>query len=115
MTFANLDDDGYDGPDLDNQHPSKLLALRHKTVLGDSEFLSLVSAFLEDRGLHDQFEIDLVNWMETHPSRVYNPKFENNLCICGHPYYRHFDGYENNRMVGCKYCQCYDFQFSNPE
>jgi DNA-directed RNA polymerase subunit RPC12/RpoP len=29
---------------------------------------------------------------------------------CGHPYYRHFDSYENNRPVGCKYCECRIFQ-----
>ena len=28
---------------------------------------------------------------------------------CGHEYSRHFDGYEGDRMVGCKYCSCMDF------
>ena len=28
------------------------------------------------------------------------------LCTCGHPYERHFDGYDNMAVVGCKYCQC---------
>lgn len=28
---------------------------------------------------------------------------------CGHPYYRHFDPYEGDRMVGCKYCSCMEF------
>ena len=33
------------------------------------------------------------------------------LCECGHPYYRHFDAYDNNMMmVGCKYCACGLFQ-----
>lgn len=27
-------------------------------------------------------------------------------CACGHPYDRHFDGYEDNAPVGCKYCEC---------
>lgn len=27
-------------------------------------------------------------------------------CECGHAYYRHFDGYEDNAPVGCKYCDC---------
>lgn len=29
-----------------------------------------------------------------------------NICICGHTYHRHFDTYENMRPVGCKYCGC---------
>jgi hypothetical protein len=28
---------------------------------------------------------------------------------CGHPYYRHFDTYDNMRPVGCKYCGCEGF------
>ena len=39
---------------------------------------------------------------------VYNPKYgDDRECICGHPYYRHFDSYEDNEPVGCKYCSCY--------
>lgn len=35
----------------------------------------------------------------------YDEKFgDNKLCECGHPYYRHFDTYENMSAVGCKYC-----------
>ncbi len=29
---------------------------------------------------------------------------------CGHPYYRHFDTYENMSIVGCKYCPCFWFK-----
>jgi len=40
----------------------------------------------------------------------YNPNFgDNRKCKCGHPYFRHFDPYEDNRAVGCKYCHCYTF------
>lgn len=35
---------------------------------------------------------------------------ENELCLCGHPYYRHFDTYENMAPIGCKYCQCDKFK-----
>lgn len=31
-------------------------------------------------------------------------------CKCGHPYYRHFDTYENMSPVGCKYCECFVFE-----
>ena len=40
----------------------------------------------------------------------HNPKHDQDaLCICGHPYYRHFDSYEHNLAVGCKYCSCSRF------
>lgn len=42
--------------------------------------------------------------------RYYNPKYgDGRLCECGHPYYRHFDTYENMEPVGCKYCGCLTF------
>jgi hypothetical protein len=31
-------------------------------------------------------------------------------CECGHDYHRHFDGYDNNEAVGCKYCGCNHFK-----
>ena len=38
---------------------------------------------------------------------VYDPNFgDDRPCKCGHPYYRHFDSYENMDPVGCKYCPC---------
>jgi hypothetical protein len=40
----------------------------------------------------------------------YNPEYgDHRECQCGHSYYRHFDGYEDNAPVGCKYCPCGDF------
>lgn len=42
--------------------------------------------------------------------RAYNPEYgDERVCECGHPYYRHFDSYEDNRPCGCKYCMCYEF------
>ncbi len=39
------------------------------------------------------------------PGEVYDKDFgDNRDCECGHPYYRHFDTYENMSPVGCKYC-----------
>lgn len=32
------------------------------------------------------------------------------VCVCGHPYYRHFDTYDRMAHVGCKYCECFTFQ-----
>ena len=48
--------------------------------------------------------------------QVYNPEFgDQKLCKCGHPYYRHFDTYEDMRAVGCKYCGCHLFIDANAE
>lgn len=42
--------------------------------------------------------------------RAYNPDYgDDRPCRCGHPYHRHFDGFEDNAAVGCKYCPCDDF------
>lgn len=42
--------------------------------------------------------------------RRYNPNYGmDRNCVCGHPYYRHFDSYEDMAPVGCKYCDCRDF------
>lgn len=39
----------------------------------------------------------------------YDPNYgDDRLCKCGHPYYRHFDTYEDMAPVGCKYCNHYD-------
>lgn len=41
----------------------------------------------------------------------YNPKYgDDRICECGHPYYRHFDTYEQMDPVGCKYCECGKFK-----
>lgn len=42
---------------------------------------------------------------------TYNPLYgDARICKCGHRYYRHFDSYENNDPVGCKYCSCRTFE-----
>lgn len=42
--------------------------------------------------------------------RGYNPNYgDDRICICGHPYYRHFDPYEGMEACGCKYCSCDTF------
>lgn len=41
----------------------------------------------------------------------YNPNYgDDKMCVCGHPYIRHFDSYEDNFPVGCKYCECDEFK-----
>lgn len=42
--------------------------------------------------------------------REYNPDYgDDRVCVCGHPYHRHFDGYDGNDPIGCKYCECRTF------
>lgn len=42
---------------------------------------------------------------------AYNKNYgDDKLCKCGHPYYRHFDTYEQMEAVGCKYCRCSHFE-----
>ena len=49
--------------------------------------------------------------VETRKVKIYNPAYGNDrVCVCGHPYYRHFDTYEEMRHVGCKYCDCCLFE-----
>ena len=49
----------------------------------------------------------LLKQVDVAGDKAYNPAFGNNrLCTCGHPYYRHFDGYEGKYPIGCKYCLC---------
>jgi hypothetical protein len=46
----------------------------------------------------------------------YNKEFgDDKECECGHPYYRHFDTYEDMEACGCKYCGCYTFTLSKKE
>lgn len=40
---------------------------------------------------------------------------DNRLCVCGHPYYRHFDTYDDMSPVGCKYCECFVFVSAETE
>lgn len=42
----------------------------------------------------------------------YDSSKDHLMCECGHPYHRHFDGYEDDAHVGCKYCGCGEFQLA---
>lgn len=35
--------------------------------------------------------------------------FNEKVCECGHTYEKHFDSYDDNYPVGCKYCDCVNF------
>jgi len=52
--------------------------------------------------------------IDENPRPPYDRNFgDNKVCECGHPYYRHFDTYDEMRPVGCKYCwpeHCLEFK-----
>jgi len=49
--------------------------------------------------------------------KTYNPNYgDDRMCVCNHPYERHFDSYEDMMPIGCKYCECYVFvEISEPK
>jgi len=63
---------------------------------------------------------ELLSW-RTHghyipKERLYDPNFgDDKVCQCGHPYYRHFDTYEEMYPCGCKYCECGTFKPVDPQ
>ena len=61
------------------------------------------------------FLIDRLEWDLTHATFMFDNKYDpsfgdNRECKCSHEYYRHYDSYDDNRLVGCKYCECFTFQ-----
>lgn len=55
------------------------------------------------------------HWRVFDPDRYHSDFGDDRPCKCGHPYYRHFDPYEDNDPVGCKYCACGTWQPPSPE
>lgn len=52
----------------------------------------------------------IVGKVETIIEKKYNPNYgDDRICKCGHPYYRHFDSYDDEYYIGCKYCSCSNF------
>jgi hypothetical protein len=71
--------------------------------LKENDCLKLV----EDAGKYEPY----LTGFEIRSFYAYNPKFgDDKECECGHPYYRHFDSYEDNYPCGCKYCGCREFK-----
>lgn len=48
--------------------------------------------------------------VEPSPPKWDKSRNQDELCECGHPYYRHFDTYDDMLPVGCKYCECFIFR-----
>lgn len=58
--------------------------------------------FIEMEEFDKFISIDINAYLDKY---YYVPELENKMCVCGHPYYRHFDTYDDMRYVGCKYCR----------
>ena len=76
-----------------------------KKIISDYEI-----SLSNDKKLDVEEPVYITNYSMTQHV-TYNRKYgDNRKCVCGHPYYRHFDSYEGMEPVGCKYCNgCYKF------
>lgn len=64
-----------------------------------------------DENKLDNVELPYLFTTKLQTERHYNPNYgDDRECVCGHPYHRHFDGYEDNKACGCKYCGCFEFK-----
>ena len=74
------------------------------------EMVRLVKLYECDR-FEDSSNKPYIETITIETTRKYNPNYDDDIeCKCGHPYYRHFDSYEDMDPCGCKYCQCYVFE-----
>lgn len=85
-------------------------------VVGSGQNYEEVRVSVGNGGHPDAAQPIIANWTEDgvpYGLVPYDPNFgDDKECICGHPYYRHFDTYDNMSPVGCKYCygQCDQFE-----
>ncbi len=71
--------------------------------------------FASKLGMSDDI-IEMIQYKIAVEQYKYDSTFgDDKFCGCGHPYHRHFDSYDNNRPVGCKYCSCYTFKLDKME
>lgn len=97
-----------DKKDLTIKHtPVKELSIyEHLLIIDDICFIPL--NFLSKAEFNDE---PYLYKSRIRIEKKYNPNYgDDRICKCGHPYYRHFDPYEDNNPVGCKYCQCGTFR-----
>jgi hypothetical protein len=75
------------------------------------ETYNMMKKIIQD---YERGEYDIKNEpyiIDYNPNFKYNPEYgDDRECECGHPYYRHFDSYEDMDAIGCKYCGCFIFK-----
>ncbi len=95
--------------DIDNKD---LYSLKYKE---DVEYLLSLVTDLQDK-LNQIKEITDNTSLPIDVSEQYDPEFGDDVeCLCGHPYYRHFDPYDDMEPVGCKYCSHYSYNDKHTE
>jgi len=83
----------------------QLILIRHRNGT-----YSVEKYYIELEVIVKQVPQVYVGWMpvEVDAPLGYDPTFgDNKMCLCGHPYYRHFDSYDDHAPIGCKYCHYY--------
>lgn len=59
--------------------------------------------------------VEFLNFVVCHDVQPYDSEFgDDQECMCGHSYYRHFDSYDDNYPIGCKYCDCPSWREPKP-
>lgn len=85
-----------------------MLNISKETYKKMKRFITKYHLQLQNDDVKDSPYIKVVTLKVTHK---YNPDYgDERVCVCGHPYHRHFDSYEDMYAIGCKYCACYEFK-----
>lgn len=98
-----------------------MFSLKQKLFMAKREGKQEVVLTLEETEMQLQKESDLdqllAKYMQYVPLHIlkYDPAYDRDSCSCGHKYYRHFDPYEDWYPVGCKYCDCVEFESSSDD
>jgi len=76
-----------------------------------NSYLCDMKKIIEDWDFEEDMEEPYIEEKFFHIIRKYNPNYgDDRICKCGHPYYRHFDTYDDMFPCGCKYCRCDTFK-----
>lgn len=59
-----------------------------------------------DRRIKDLEKPTIANVGKSYDRKIGDDK----LCICGHTYFQHFDSFRDMEHIGCKYCNCKNFE-----
>jgi hypothetical protein len=62
---------------------------------------------MEEKQMMDDFENKSIEEVQNEYDKNFG---DEKLCKCGHPYYRHFDTYDDMSPASCKYCKCAKFE-----
>lgn len=91
---------------------SQLQSVRTLYDMGEADQLvleeDLVRRMFEsvDRRIKDLEKPTLASIGKSYDRKIGDDK----LCICGHTYFQHFDSFRDMEHIGCKYCNCKNFE-----